>query len=356
MQFRFHNKKITSILGILPEYESCFDDELNNYAFPEKQTMRIKKIMGFNKHRLAKESSCVSDFGVYGLEYMLTNKWLIKEDIGALIVVTSTPDHFIPHVSNIIHGQLELAKDIFCLDIAQGCCGFVLGLIQSFMLLEYMKYKKVVLINGDVLSHRVSKQDRSEYPLSGDAVTITVIENYTNNDEIYCDMNFDGTRSDAIKIPAGGFRIPGTPDTQIIHEAEDGNFRSLENLRMNGNEVFNFILSEVPEILEHAFKETGKNMNDMDYFLFHQPNKFILSKLAQAINVPEEKMPMNLVENYGNSSGASIPMIIAMNLKDKLLNSQLNCCLSAFGSGLAWGVILMQLGKFEHCELIESEL
>ena len=355
MQFRFKNKRIASILGILPETESFFDDEAKNYSFPERQTMRLKKVMGFNKHRLAKAASCVSDFGVYGLQYMFTHNWLNPEDIGALVVVTASPDHFLPHVSNIVQGRLGLGRDVLCMDIPQGCCGFLLGLIESFMLLEHMPAKKVVLVNSDVLSHIASRQDRNEFPLAGDSAAVTVIEN-ADSEEIFCELDFDGTRADVLKIPAGGFRMPCTPETAVMHDDGSGNFRSLNNMYMDGYEVFNFIMNEVPDILARVYAQTGKKLEETEYFLFHQPNKFILQKLAKAANIPEEKMPMNLVENYGNPSGASIPVVTAMNLRDKLLEGEIECCMSAFGSGLAWGVILMKLGRLDHCEIIESEL
>ena len=148
MKTVFKGKKITSMLGILPETVGYFDDEVDNYSFPAKQTMRLKKVMGYNQHRLAKETSTVSDFAVYGLNYMLENKWIRKEEIGAVVTVTLCPDHFVPHISNIVQAKCDLNTDIVCFDIAQGCCGFLVGLMQSCMLLEHMPEKKVILIQS----------------------------------------------------------------------------------------------------------------------------------------------------------------------------------------------------------------
>ena len=139
----FKGKRISSILGVLPETVGYFDDEVENYSFPVRQTMRLKKVMGYNQHRLAKETSTVSDFGAYGLKYMLDEKWINKDEIGAVIVVTLCPDFFVPHVSNIVQAKCNLNTDIICIDIAQGCCGFLLGLMQSFMLLDHIQGKKL---------------------------------------------------------------------------------------------------------------------------------------------------------------------------------------------------------------------
>lgn len=355
METRFKGKAITSLLGILPETIGYFDDEVNNYSFPARQTMRLKKVMGYNQHRLAKETSTVSDFAVYGLRYMLEKAWIRKEEIGAIITVTLCPDHFVPHVSTIVQAECDLGTDIVCFDIAQGCCGFLVGLMQAFMLLEHMDDKKIILINGDVLSHKVSKHDRNDFPLIGDGCTISVIEN-GGNDEIYYEMHTDGKRGEALKIPAGAFRMPSTSETAKMVEQGDGNFRSLDNMHMDGSAVFTFVQTEVPLMLKNALFEAEESIENIDWFLFHQPNKFMLQKLAEKAGIPENKLPMNLVENFGNPSGASIPLTAIYNIKDEMLKKHLHCCLSAFGSGLAWGLIIMDIGPLEHCELIESDL
>lgn len=351
----FKGKRITSMLGILPETIGYFDDEVSNYSFPEKQTMRLKKVMGYNQHRLAKETSTVSDFAVYGLNYMMEHDWIKKEEIGAVVTVTLCPDHFVPHIGNIVQATCDLDTDVVCYDIAQGCCGFLVGLMQSFMLLEHMKNRKVVLINGDVLSHKVSKRDRNDFPLIGDGCTITILQN-GGEDEIYYEMHTDGKRGEALKIPAGAFRMSSTPKTAEMVDQGDGNFRSLDHICMDGSGVFNFVQTEVPPMLQGAFERTGKCVDEFDWFFFHQPNRFMLQKLAEKAGLPTEKLPMNLVENFGNPSGASIPITAIFNCKEELLGKKNNCCLSAFGSGLAWGVVFINIGELDHCEMIESDL
>lgn len=356
MQTTFFNKRISSILGVLPEREVLFDDEVGNYSFPEKQTMRLKRVMGYEKHRISKPESSASDFALYGMNYMLEQKWIDRDEIGAIIIVTLCPDHFVPHISTIVQGKLGLSEDMICLDIAQGCCGFLLGLFEAFLLLEHLPDKKVVLVNVDILSHKVSPRDRNDYPLIGDAATVTVIENTREENQIFYEMHMDGSLGEALKIPAGGFRMPSTAETAIMHDIGDGNFKSLDHMHMDGSAVFNFVQTKVPPMIEHALQQTGNTIEDMDYYLFHQPNKFMLQKLAQKIGIPFEKMPMNLVENYGNPSGASIPLVTLHNLRNELKQQTYRCCLSAFGSGLAWGAIIMELGDLVNCEMIESDL
>ena len=357
MEATFRNKKISGILTVLPETESYFDDEIENYGFPEKQTKKLKKIMGFNKHVLAKENSTASDFCVEGLNHLFGRGLLKREDIGAVIVVGLSPDYFLPQMSNIIHGKCGLPQDVLCIDMPQGCCGFLLGLMESFMLLEHMKDKKVVLFNTDIMSHKVSKYDRNDYPLVGDVTTISVIENQDNEENIYFRLFADGDNRDALKIPAGGFAMPASAETAKMETMDDGNKRSLNNLHMNGGEVFNFVQREVPRMLNKMFENYGVSKDSFDYFLFHQPNRFMLQKLADAIEVPYEKLFMNVVENYGNPSGASIPAVINLNLEKEMTGGNMyHCCLSAFGSGLTWGAILMRLGRMEFSKTIKTSL
>ena len=354
MKSIFYGKRINGILSVLPENEIYFDEEVGNYAFPSQQTMRLKKIMGYNKHRVVKPSTASSDLCVDGMNHLFKTGRVRKEDIGAIVVVTITPDHFVPHVSNIVQARLDLPHDILCIDISQGCTGFLMGLMQAFLLLDIMPNKKVVVINADVLSKKVSKQDRNSYPLIGDAATITVVESDKKACDIHFNIYMDGSRGDALIIPAGGSRLPSNEQTAAVQESGDGNFRSLDNLKMDGTAVFNFVQTDVPPLIEEILEYSGNHKDDIDWFLFHQPNKFMLQKLADRIGVPRDKVLMNIVENYGNPSGASIPLTIVHNLSNDLLTNKRKCCLSAFGAGLSWSAMTMELGDLDFCEMLYS--
>lgn len=356
MKTIFKGKKISGILGILPETVSYFDDEVNNYTFPVKQTKRLKKIMGFESHRLSKPESFASDFCMFGVRYLLDNELIKKEEIGAVLVVTLSPDYYLPQISNTIQGELELPQDVICMDIPQGCCGYLLGLMQSFMLLDHMPDKKIVLCNVDVLSKKVSKQDRNDFPLIGDGASVSVIENDPSAPDIYYTMYTDGTRRDALRIPAGGFRMPCSEETGKVVDIGDGNLRALDHMHMDGSAVFSFVQEEVPPCIEEILEYAGQTKESIDYYMFHQPNRFMVRKLREKIDVPAEKMPDDLVTKYGNPSGVSIPLVITDSVGEALEKEKYTCCLSAFGSGLAWGAMIMELGDLGFCKLVESDL
>ena len=352
MNLKFNNKKITGILTILPENEVKFDDEIDNYNFSKGQSMKLKLIMGYNKRRVVKKGTSSSDLCVYGMNYLFEKNLLNKKDIDALILVTQSPDYFMPPTSNIVQGKLNLKQDMICMDINQGCTGYIVGLVQAFMLLEQKEINKVIVLNADVLSTKVSVKDRNSRPIVGDGASITIVEKGSSNLEIFGNMKFDGKGADVLMIPAGGFRTPSSSETGILKEDKSGNLRALDHLTMKGDEVFNFVQTEVPSMIENLLIKSGCTKDEIDYYMFHQPNKFMLKKLADKMGVPYIKMPNNIVENFGNASGVSIPTAITHNLGEKLLKESYLVCMAGFGTGLSWASLLIQLGKLSFCQTI----
>ena len=345
MNLKFNNKRISGILTLLPEYEISFDDEIDNYNFSKEKSLKLKMAMGYKTHRIFNPEVCISDLATYAINYLFDNKLLSREEIDALILVTQSPDYFMPPTSNVIQGKLGLKNDIFCLDINQGCAGFIMGLFQCFMLLEQESVNKAILINADILSKKVSKRDRNSNPLIGDALSITIVEKEKLSDPIFANLKMDGLGYEALIIPAGGFKLPSNTETGIYRVDEAGNYRSLDNLVMKGDEVFNFVQREVPPMIDNLLLFSGVSKEEIDYFIFHQPNKFMLNKLADKIGVARERMPSNIVENFGNSSGVTIPVALTYNLGENLEKKSFKMCLAGFGVGLTWASILMNIGK-----------
>jgi 3-oxoacyl-[acyl-carrier-protein] synthase-3 len=353
MDFSFKHKRISGILTILPKKAVKFEDEMTNYSFSPAKCMKLKLAMGYNEHRIAEPGQCSSDFCKFGLQYLFDNNLLNKDEIDALLFVSQSADYYMPPTSNLIHGHFGLKQDCLCLDINQGCAGFELGLIQAFLLLEQPAVKKVILMNADVLSPKVSDQDRNSKPLIGDAAAITIVEKGEEENPIYANIKMDGTGAMVLNIPAGGFRMPSTPETAVMEQDAAGNFRSKNNLVMQGDDVFNFVQREVPPMIEHLYVQSGVDRNEVDWYMFHQPNKFMLHKLADKLGIPHEKMPANIVENFGNASGVTVPTCISYNLGDQLVNGKMRLCMAGFGVGLTWSSIMMEMGSLQFNKIIE---
>lgn len=353
MNLKFSNKKITGILSIVPAREILFEDEMENYNFSPVKSMKLKVAMGFNKKRIVNEGVTSSDLCIHGLSYLFEHNLLAKDDIDALILVTQTPDYIMPPTSNLIQGYFGLKNDMLCMDINQGCAGYIIGLYQAFLLLEQEAIKKVVLLNADVLSPKVSKRDRNSNPLIGDAAAVTVIERSSAERVIFGNIKMNGTGALALHIPAGGAKLPSSSETAKLNEDSNGNFRSKDQLVMKGDEVFNFVQTEIPPTIDELLTYSGLNKNEIDFYMFHQPNKFMLNKLADKIGIDRKKMPSNIVENFGNSSGVTIPLAICYNLGQELEKNEYKLCLSGFGVGLTWGALLLDVGKLDFNKIIE---
>ncbi|MCX5541456.1 ketoacyl-ACP synthase III [Paraburkholderia sp. CNPSo 3076] len=353
MNLLFESKRIAALLTVVPANEQSFIDDMKAFDFPEARSRKLMEVMGYDRHRLVSPGTCVSDLAVFGFEHLFDKHGLERDSLDALILVTQTPDYLMPPTSSIIQGRLGLKQDMFCVDINQGCAGFVIGLMQAFMLLDQKHIQRVALVNADVISRKTSPRDRNSYPLVGDAASITVVEKASAAGTTHANVKFDGTRHGALMIPAGGMRMPSSAATAELSDAGDHNFRALDHLTMEGSDVFTFVQTEVPPMIASLCDDAGVSKEQIEWFLFHQPNRFMLQKLADKIGIPHAKVPMNVVEKYGNSSGVTIPMAIVENLSEVLNDREALVCLAGFGVGLTWASMLMRLGRLDVCEMVQ---
>ena len=355
MKATFKNRKISAVLSVVPKEEYRFDEEYEAYQLAPEKARKFKEMMGLDRHRVAAPDVCTSDLCLYGLRRLLEQGVLKREEIGALIFASQTPDYFLPPTSNVLQGRLGLGKDVLCLDLNLGCAGFVLGLMQAFLLLEFSEIQKVVLLNGDTGSRHTSKLNRVSYPLVGDAGSVTVVERSTDGDPIYMNVKNDGARHQALMIPAGAYRTPSSSATRELREVEKGVQRSLEHMHMDGAAVFNFTMEDIPPQIDEILAFSGESRESIDYFLFHQPNHFILKQLAAKMKIPAGKLPSNIVGIYGNCSSSSIPLNLAHNCGERLGRETCRVCFSGFGVGLTWSSMIMDVGPLAACRIIDYE-
>jgi 3-oxoacyl-[acyl-carrier-protein] synthase-3 len=355
VNFTFDERVIDGVLTVLPSRERSFLEHMTAFKIPVARAMKLAAVMGYDKQRLVEAGTCVSDLAIFGLRHLFEKGWADPGEIDAMILVTQSPDHFMPATSNIIQGALGLKQDMLCLDINQGCAGFVVGLLLGFQLLDQPSIQTVALVNADVLSHKVSPRDKSSYPLVGDAASVTILRRRPGAARVHANLKMDGKRHAALMIPAGGFRRPSTPETAVQHDSGDNNWRSEDNLQMSGTDVFNFVQTEVPPMIDDLLKAAGVSRDQVDSFIFHQPNRFMLQKLAEAMDVPEERMPNNIVENFGNASGVTIPTNLCFNLATRLRDGTLKLCIAGFGVGLTWASMMIDVGPVRFCELIDYQ-
>jgi len=353
MRASIQGVKIRGVCATVPHQVSRFEDELRFFPFPEKTSRRLGRVMGFKEHRIADEQTTPCDLASYTMNYLFHQGWLQKKNIQAMVVVAQMADHPVPGNSKVIHGQLGLPTSTFCTDIYENCTGFISGLYTACTYVA-AGMDEVVLIVTDGGACRANKLDRNTYPLCGDAAAVAVVTRSDDpEDTIHFVFRTDGSRREALLVPAGGCRMPATVETAKVIQDEVGNYRSLNDMHMDGTAVFQFVMECVPPLIDEICQYAGLEKSKIQYHLTHQPNRFMLEKLADLMEVPREKLFNNIVENFGNSSSATIPVNIAFNLGYRLHNERMKVCFSAFGAGLSLAAAVCDLGIMDFCTLIE---
>lgn len=353
MNHVFKHKRISSILSILPPTIARYEEELSDYNFPEMHSKRLGMMMDYKTRRECAHDDGLSEYALYGIEHMLSKGVLQINDIDGIIVVSSSQDYIMPSVSYILQGRLGLSTSTYCCDLINACGGYVNGLIQSFMAMDTFGLHKVLLITGDMLTKKVGKHDRNSRPIIGDAVNISIIETDSKGSDIYVDCRNYGDLADAIKIPAGGMKMPSTVSTAIEIKDESGNYRALDHFYMDGEGVFNFVMTKVPPMINDIIEKSGNKIETIDYYMFHQPNKYMVDRLADEIEIPNDKIFANIVGIYGNSSTGTIPLNICHNIAQRSISEPLCMCLSGFGAGLTCNAMVINNPRMDYCAIIE---
>ncbi len=339
----------------VPKNASAFDDEVLNYNFPAKKNLKLKKLMGYERHRLAPPGMLGSDLALAAFKDLFASGFIKPGDIDAIVYITQSPDYLMPQTSVTLLSRLGLKEDLICFDLNQGCAGFEHGLFQAFMLLETPVIQKVAVVTADALSSKVGPKDRNSFPLVGDAAAVTIVSREAGAGPVNCYNKTFGHGCLAIYIPAGGFRLPCSMETARQQADQDGNIRSSNDLVMEGASVFSFVQEQVPRMVDELLIKAQLQKEDIDHFIFHQPNKFMLEKLADKLGLDHTKMPNNIVENFGNASSVTVPTNLCYNLKESICQSRHRIFFGGFGIGLTVAGVIMNVGPLHYCNLIDVE-
>ena len=328
--------KISGISVVLGENKKEFSKQPEYYNNNEKQLARLQKMIGFNTRYCSNPKTTTADLCQSAAE-KIVNKLEIKiDDIDAIISVTQTPDYHMPGNAHVIHRNLGFGKNTVAVDLEFGCSGYIYGLWIAGMMIN-SGLKRILLLTGDTLSKVANRKDRTEAPLFGDAGSATIIEYDENADDTYFILKSDGKGIDSMIQPAGAYRMPSSEETRKEISDKDGNIRSQENFYMNGFEVFNFTLTEQPPLLNEILEYSNNAKEDIDFFVIHQANIYIVETILRNLNIPLAKAPSKVFSKYGNQNSASIPSTICSELSEKFVNEKKKVLLQGFGIGLSWG-------------------
>lgn len=346
---RLKNSKIAGICCSLPDNRLSVYDIGTQY-FDRGDIEKVVKSVGLEYIYKAKPDQTTSDLALDACNNLIDGIGWDRNEIDGLILVTQTPDYILPSTANILQDKLKLPKGCVALQINLGCSGYVYGLWLASELIGNATCKKILVVVGDTLTKTISDRDKSVIMVS-DCVSATAVEYVEGYDESIYSLYSNGSGAESLIIKDGGFRNPINENSYVLIKDEDGNYRTSMNLSMEGMAIFLFAINEVSKTLNKFVSDLDINIEDLDYILLHQANRYLMTVLARNAKIPIDKVPIN-IEKFGNTSGASIPLLICDSLGDDLKKKNLKVVMAGFGVGLSWGFVDLLLQQGIYTDII----
>ena len=351
---KIENVKISGISACVPKRI----EENSSFALFDNEAYKsFAATTGVERKRkaLSDDNICTSDLCVAAAEQLISDLKWSKDEISILVMVTQSPDYFLPATSPIIQDRLGLSKDCCALDISLGCSGWVYGISVVAGLLKSLTKEsgKAILLSGDV-SRGLSISDKSTYPLFGDAGTATAMEFTKETEPMLFGMNSDGSGYKAIIVNDGGysFRNPVSLSSFDMINRGEGILSDNLSLVLEGMDVFAFGIKRAPESINKLIEEFHLDKEKIDYFTFHQANLFMNEQIRKKLKLPAEKVLYSL-KDFGNTSSASIPLTMVTQMKNELKTKLLKHIACGFGVGLSWGSVYFETDKIVVSELVQ---
>ena len=317
---------------------------------------RLIGSIGVRSRRIARSDIMTSDLCQKAADGLIEELGWERDSIDVLIMVTQSADYVIPATACALQSRLGLGSCL-AFDINLGCSGYAYGLWTAASLMQTLKIAgrpaRALVLAGDVSTSKLLKDDRATVPLFGDAGSATALELDPAAADMFGVFGTDGSGAAHIMVEAGALKLPLLPPDEP-HDAEKAAelFRK-SRLHLNGTEVFNFTLKNVPVLVKSIFETSGSAIEDIDYVLFHQANVFMLNHLRKKSGLPEDKVPIAM-ETYGNTSSASIPLTIADKLSGEFDRAR-QIVLMGFGVGWSWSAMKLTMGPMPAPQVVEFD-
>ncbi len=296
---------------------------------PDWDLEKIYQKTGISRRYVAAPEQTASDLCVEAAERLLLRGAARREEIGALLFCTQSPDYALPTTACVLQDRLGLSTRTLAFDFNLGCSGFVYGLAIASSLIESGLCEKALLLCGETYTKYISPNDRTCRPIFSDAGSATLIERWSRPLIGPFNLGTDGSGSCNLIVPNSGARREGN--------GQGGS----ASLKMDGPSVFMFTLSAVPQSVQELLKEAGTSAEGVDLFVFHQASRVVLDSIAENLRVPPEKMIRDL-EEVGNTVSATLPIALRRAEEQGRLQPGNRLLLCGFGVGYSWGSCLLQ--------------
>ena len=340
----FTNLQAPEIAGISTCVPSRkFNNLEDTTKFEKSEVRKVVSMAGIYERRTADDTICSSDLCIRAAETLMELLQWQRESIDAVIMVTQSPDYFLPSTACVVHKRLGLSESCAAFDVGLGCSGYTYGMWLASSILTGSGFSRVLLLHGETPSRFADQSDRAVALLFGDAGSATALERtYAGRDRNwFFSLHTDGNGYKDMIIEGGGFRdrFNDTPRKHYVH--------------MNGAKVFNFTISKVPALIKDTLHGAGLKKDDVDYYIFHQSNRYIIQHIMKKVGLEQASVPMCL-KQYGNTGGVSVPLTITQGNIDRPVDKGLSLMMLGYGVGLSWSSALVSLGPnavLNHVEL-----
>ena len=323
----FRNASVKGIVTVAGDKKVDFMACYKDYNLTELEAKRLARVMGLRSRYVVSDDKTTSDLCFDAARRVIAGTDTAIEKIGGLIFVSQSPDYSSPATAISLQHRLGLGNSSVCFDMRLGCSGFVYGLAAAYGFIE-AGLDNILLCVGDVASMLVDPHDHVVAPIMGDAGSAILIQRKTSHSLFH--LYSDGSGYESLIIPNSGIRNNPRFDGKA------------PVLTMDGAAVFNFSLKRVPPLIEDLMTAASMEKENIDYFVLHQPNKYMLQNIKKKMNLEDYKVPHDTQAVYGNQNSASIPGTITGFLGDSYSSKRLTSLVAGFGIGLSWGAAIIE--------------
>mgnify|MGYP001081561736 FL=1 len=290
----------------------------------------IRQRTGIKERHLSNGKEGTTYMATHAAEAALENAGITADELDMIIVATVSADTYVPSTSCQVQGAIGAIRAT-CFDFNAACSGFLFAMNTAYAYIEMGMAKTILIIGAETLSREVDWSDRSSCILFGDGAGAAIMRQEEGKGGLIASVTgSDGSQGDVLTCKGRGIQNP-------FHQSK----RKKDYLRMEGQAVFRFAVTMVPRCIKQILKKTGYDTEDIKFFVLHQANVRILELIAKRLKVDIDKFPMNL-DHYGNTSSASIPILLDELNRNNLLEPGDKIVLSGFGGGLTWGAVLIE--------------
>ena len=305
---------------------------------------RFIKKLGVQSRHIAAPNESAGDLALAAAEKLFDEYSIDRHTTDFILLCVQHPDHLGPHTSGHLQHRLGLEKSVGTMDIALGCSGYLYGLAVAKGLIETGMVKKILFLTSSVYTKYINVRDLSTRPLFGDGATATWIEAVDESQPSLSAFIFgtDGSRFDKLIIPVGGSRLMPRDNPEVFLTDENNNYRSNYEIFMDGMAITYFTLREVPKLVEDVLTAAKLTRTDLDYCIFHQANKFMMTYLRDKAGLNDVPFH-NDITTTGNLVSGSVPLAIEQVVKTHGAENLRRVMLAGFGVGLSWSGCIADL-------------